>query len=126
MNSGKTRVLVADDDESAQRIFGFTLSEAGYDVSFASSGEDAFAALKTRSFDVAIVDIRMGGSVSGLIIAARGASNYPRTKIILATGLIGLSRNSAAVSGFPGSYATLFKPVEADHLLSTVEMALTS
>lgn len=125
MNARKINVLVADDNEQLHRVFAFTLSEAGYNVSFASSGEAAYEALKQRTFDVAIVDIKMGDSINGVIIAARGIADYPKTKIILVTGLLGLAKRKSGSSTLPGSHAMLFKPVEPDHLLEVIDQVLT-
>jgi CheY-like chemotaxis protein len=51
------RVLVVDDDPSAQRLMAVLLKEAGFSVVAASRASEAIAAYKTAKFDLAVIDI---------------------------------------------------------------------
>jgi DNA-binding response OmpR family regulator len=53
------RVLVADDDSDLRALIGFTLSQAGYDVSAAADGESALQAFLRDSPDLVLLDINM-------------------------------------------------------------------
>ena len=118
------KILVADDDLRLLRTYRFALEEAGYDVTAVSSGEAAHAELATKKFDVAVTDIQMGGAISGVSIAGKGVIDYPNTKIIVITGMVGLSDSAVGRAGLPGAHATLFKPVEPSSLIEEVETAL--
>lgn len=118
------KVLIAEDDSRLLRAYEFALSDAGYDVTAVTSGEAAHAALVSKQFDVAITDIQMGGTISGVLIAGKGVIDYPNTKIIVVTGMIGLAGSAVGRAGLPGAHATLFKPVEAETLLREIETVL--
>ena len=118
------KILIADDDLRLLRAYKFALEEAGYDVTAVSSGEAAHAELVANKFDVAITDIQMGGSISGVSIAGKGVIDYPDTKIIVITGMVGLSDSAVGRAGLPGAHATFFKPVEPSALIEAVETAL--
>ncbi len=55
------RVLVVDDDESLRLLYSRELSEEGYDVTVASSGEEALDLVRRERPDVVVLDIRMEG-----------------------------------------------------------------
>lgn len=55
------RVLVIDDDEDIHALLGARLESRGYDVVFASSGEEGIAKLKELNPDVVFLDIAMSG-----------------------------------------------------------------
>ncbi len=78
--------MVVDDDPMMQRAIGRLLT-ARYDVQSFSSGEEALAAFKKESFDVAIVDVRMPG-MDGFELTHHIRELAPRTEVILVTGSI--------------------------------------
>lgn len=53
------RVLVADDDGDLRALIGFTLTQAGYDVSAVGDGESALQAFQRDSPDLVLLDINM-------------------------------------------------------------------
>ncbi len=56
---GDTLVLVADDDDVSRKVCKALIARLGYRVEAFASGRDALAALRTRPFDVAVLDIHM-------------------------------------------------------------------
>jgi len=126
MKSAAKKILIADDDLSLLRQFDYILSEAGYDVTAVSDGETAYDALTTQAFDLVVTDIQMGGPVGGVTIAGRSVTSYPRTKVIVVTGMVGLAESAVGQEGFPGSHMTLFKPVSEKKLLASVAAALNT
>ena len=124
MEKNDIKVLIAEDEARLLRAYKFALTEAGYDVTAVTSGEAAHAALVTKQFDVAITDIQMSGKISGVSIAGKGVIDYPQTKIIVVTGMTGLTGSAVGRAGLPGAHATLFKPVEPDALVKEVEIVL--
>ena len=54
-------ILVVDDEEIMREILDSLLGREGCQITLASSGEEAVEIAKTRTFDVAIVDIMMPG-----------------------------------------------------------------
>src|SRR5579872_2024437 len=80
------KILVVDDDPEVREIVAETLTEYGYRVLQASSGEEALPMLRHRSdINMIITDVRMDG-MSGLELAARAREQDDRLKVILISG----------------------------------------
>jgi putative nucleotidyltransferase with HDIG domain len=60
-SNAPVRTLVVDDDVEVKEVFTAILSAEGYEVSGASSAEEALELLALQSFDVMLADIRMPG-----------------------------------------------------------------
>jgi len=99
----KLQVLVIDDDAVVGRSFDRVLSEKGYQVSTALSGEEALETIRETDFDVVFTDIKMPG-MDGLEVAERIKARCPWTPVVVITGY-GTEENEAqasvlGVSGF--------------------------
>lgn len=84
MNARK-QVLVIDDDAVVGRSFDRVLSEKGYDVSTALSGEEALQTMEHSEFDLVFTDIKMPG-IDGLEVTERIKSRCPWTPVVVITG----------------------------------------
>lgn len=84
--SGTPKILVVDDDPDVREILAETLTEFGYRVVQASSGEEALPLLAQRQ-DIAllITDVRMPG-MSGLELAGMAQIRDPRLRVIVMSG----------------------------------------
>lgn len=78
------RVLVLDDEPLVRESLGQYLSDEGFAVETASGIDEALISLRSRSPDVAIVDLRLGGS-SGESFILRARALLPRLRVILHT-----------------------------------------
>ena len=101
--STKLQVLVIDDDAVVGRSFDRVLSEKGYEVSTALSGEEALDTIENTEFDVVFTDIKMPG-MDGLEVTERIKARCPWTPVVVITGY-GTVENEArasvlGVSGF--------------------------
>ncbi len=99
----KLQVLVIDDDAVVGRSFDRVLSDKGYQVSTALSGEEAMETIRETDFDVVFTDIKMPG-MDGLEVAERIKARCPWTPVVVITGY-GTPDNEAqasvlGVSGF--------------------------
>jgi putative two-component system response regulator len=74
---GKGRILVVDDESTMRRLLEKLLRMEGYDVSLASSGEQALADLFKHGADTVLLDMRMPG-MTGLEVC-RQIRSHPRT-----------------------------------------------
>jgi len=81
----KLQVLVIDDDAVVGRSFDRVLSEKGYEVSTAHSGEEAMETLENSNFDVVFTDIKMPG-MDGLEVTERIKAKCPWTPVVVITG----------------------------------------
>jgi len=95
MNS-KLQVLVIDDDAVVGRSFDRVLSDKGYEVSTASSGEEAMDTIGETEFDVVFTDIKMPG-MDGLEVTERIKARCPWTPVVVITGY-GTDENEAKAS----------------------------
>ena len=99
----KPQVLVIDDDAVVGRSFDRVLSEKGYEVSTALTGEEALKDMESTDYDVVFTDITMPG-MDGIEVAERIKAKCPWTPVVVITGY-GTDENEArasvlGVSGF--------------------------
>jgi len=81
-------VLLVEDELLVRELAFEDLSDAGFDVTAATDGDDALRHLNEgRRFDLLFTDIRMPGSVDGWQLAERAKEMIPDLKVIYATGL---------------------------------------
>jgi len=83
--NAKLQVLVIDDDAVVGRSFDRVLTEKGYDVSTALSGEEAMDTMDNTNFDVVFTDIKMPG-MDGLEVTERIKARCPWTPVVVITG----------------------------------------
>ena len=81
------KVLLVDDEPGIVRSVGRYLSSLGYDVTSATSGEEAITALRHGSFDAVVSDLRMPG-LSGEDLYALVQSEFPKLarRVVFASG----------------------------------------
>ncbi len=92
----KLQVLVIDDDAVVGRSFDRVLSEKGYEVSTALSGEEALDTMNNTDFDLVFTDIKMPG-MDGLEVTERIKARCPWTPVVVITGY-GTQDNEAKAS----------------------------
>jgi two-component system, NtrC family, response regulator AtoC len=84
------RVLVVDDLPDWRSTLRGLLGDAGYKVETAESLSGAIRLLELRSFDLALIDMRLDetdeDNTSGLDLAEEIRHHWPLTKIITITG----------------------------------------
>jgi len=96
MSTNRLQVLVIDDDAVVGRSFDRVLSEKGYEVSTALSGEEALETINETNFDVVFTDIKMPG-MDGLEVTERIKARCPWTPVVVITGY-GTDDNEAKAS----------------------------
>lgn len=85
MSHGK--LLFVEDDVLVREAVRPALEAAGFTVTVATSGDEAMRLLQEGSqFDLAFSDVVMPGSVSGIDLAQSLRKDFPRMRIVLATG----------------------------------------
>jgi len=62
------RILVVDDEEDIAELIRYNLTAEGYRVSCAGSGEDAIRLIRTKPFDLVVLDLMLPG-ISGIKVA---------------------------------------------------------
>ena len=70
MGSGRGRLLVVDDEATARRALATLLTDDGFVVETAASGEEALEKLSQSPPDVLLTDVRMPG-IDGIELLIR-------------------------------------------------------
>lgn len=78
------RMLIVDDKANMRTMLESAFAEHRYDVTTASSGEDAIAYLSESAFNVVISDFNMPGK-SGIDVLRAAKSHSPETEVIIVT-----------------------------------------
>ena len=55
------RILVIDDEDAIRKCFELALEDSGYEVDTASSGMEGIEMLKSQSYDLVFLDLKMPG-----------------------------------------------------------------
>ena len=116
------RVLVADDEPVSRTVVGAMLKKAGYDVSFANDGNQAWQILKAPNPPpIALLDWEMPGLAGPEVVERiRAHDGQAPTYVILLT-----SRDSSAdiVTGLKaGANDYVTKPANEDELVARVNV----
>jgi DNA-binding NtrC family response regulator len=106
-------ILVVDDDQATRLSLSYALTDAGHRVCEAEDGEQALARLAERSFDVALVDVRLP-KVDGLAVFRRVRQRSPSTSVILMTAFATVT--DAVASLREGAYDYVTKPFDPEEL----------
>jgi DNA-binding response OmpR family regulator len=108
--------LIVDDDPSVCGVFGRLLTKMGYTVQTLDNGEAALELVRSKTFDLCLVDKQLPG-VGGISVARGIRSNTPDAVIIFITGHATASSADELV-GIADEYLT--KPFDLDTLRETV------
>jgi len=117
----KPQVLVIDDDAVVGRSFDRVLSNKGYDVSTALTGEEGLKDIESAKYDVVFTDIRMPG-MDGLEVVERIKAKCPWTPVVVITGY-GTEANEAKASVL-GVNGFVHKPLTPEIIESITLKAL--
>ena len=118
---GTPQLLLVDDDARLRGSFRLLLAQPGRDIAEAASGEEALATLKTRNFDLVLLDIGLPG-VSGLDVLRWLAENRPNTGVMMISGQRELEAAVRALRH--GALDFVRKPDDLDFLPERVEQSL--
>jgi two-component system nitrogen regulation response regulator GlnG len=114
-------ILVADDEESIRWVLERACTQGGHEVVSVASGGEALAALRDRSFDVALVDIKMP-DLSGLDVLSRAREGGVDTLFIIMTAQNTMANAIEATKR--GAYDYLTKPFDLDQVAVLIGRAL--
>jgi len=113
------RILLVEDDEGVRNFVHRSLHKMGYNVTIATSGDEAVKELSVNAnYDLVLTDIIMPGSVSGLDLYSRINADYPEIKVLCMTGY------SEKVNDVLSDTHLLRKPFQRDQLASKLEELL--
>ncbi len=119
--NAKGKILIVDDDTASLSSLGEAMTRDGYDVSLASSGEEALRLDEKNEFDVVITDLRMQG-IDGLRVVRTIKNSHPETVLIVMTGFASMETVVDAISA--GAYDYISKPFRLDQMRLKVQQSM--
>ena len=117
----RQQVLVVENEQIVALDLEMCLETMGYDVSFATTGEDAALAVDQIKPDLVLMDIRLDGSIDG-IEAARRIRRGNDTPLVFLTAYADHQTIERAAKVDPAGY--IVKPFNERELAATIHLAL--
>ncbi len=114
-------ILLVDDEKVIRKSFGADLSDGGYTVSTAESGEAALEKLKNGHYDLVVTDLMMEG-INGLQVLEKVKEVDADIGVIILTGFGDLTSAIAALRLGADDY--LLKPCKTEELLIRIARCL--
>lgn len=114
-------VLVVDDDINLVKVVEYNLTEEGYKVLTASSGEQGLEILLENHVDLVLTDIRMPG-MDGMEFLRRIQAQWPNMQVILVTAFAAIDSAVEAIKA--GAVDYIGKPFNKDDLKYKAKKAL--
>jgi NtrC-family two-component system response regulator AlgB len=103
----RLRVLVVDDEPGIRRTLAIALEAEGHDVTAVGNPADALAEAAARSFDLTLLDLRLG-TASGMDLIPRLLTESPWMKVVVITAHATV--DSAVEAMKRGAFDYLAKP----------------
>lgn len=119
--SDSLRILIADDDPVSRELARHVLQNAGHLVSCVSDGMQAVTLVKSKPFDLLLMDLQMpgmGGLAATRLIRQRNKSDQPLLIMALSAS-VGDTRRCLQA----GMDDCLLKPLNADSVACAIERA---
>lgn len=126
----RKKVLIVDDDPDFVEGIKAILEGADYDTDVAYNPKDGFQALKSRAYDLLLLDIMMGRGAEGIMLARkiRKDPDLEQLPVLIITGIreqiAFLFPGRGVHPGFVPVDDLVEKPVEPEFLLEKVHSLL--
>ena len=114
---GKARILAVDDQRYFRELIEGLLSDAGYDVQTAASGEEALQRLERDDFEIVLTDLVMPG-MDGSELVRRIRERLPQQDVVLVTGVVDVKTAVEAMK--QGATDYILKPFDREALVESV------
>jgi DNA-binding NtrC family response regulator len=115
------RLLVIEDDEVLRQLLIDVLSEQGYRVEAAETGEEGLNAMERDVFDVILLDINLPG-MDGMDVLRLAPARQPDAQVVMMTAFGTVDTAVEAMK--QGAFDYINKPFSTDELLLTIRRAL--
>jgi DNA-binding NtrC family response regulator len=121
MSDRAPHLLLVEDERPLREAWAAQLTDAGFQVSEAGSGEEALERLAAFAFDIVITDLRLPGA-SGVTVLDAARERYPDIIVVVVTGY-GTVRDAVDTIK-RGAADFITKPFQFDALLHVLHGAL--
>jgi DNA-binding NtrC family response regulator len=109
------QMLLVDDEDDFRTTLANRLKLRKIDVTDAASGDEAIELVKQKSFDVAVIDVKMPG-IDGIETLKQVKKIQPAMEIVMLTGHASIESGMEAMK--LGAYDYVMKPCDIDELLT--------
>lgn len=116
----KVNILVAEDEADLREILKVTLEQEGYRAILASDGDEAIKKIEEKSFQMALIDMKMPG-VNGKELVSKIKQINPRVPIVIVTGSPDFKEEMSLKKQ---TYEYIYKPFKLNELVKIIERAL--
>lgn len=123
VSSQAKRILCVDDSKDDCDLYGFILSQAGFDVESTQSLSDALQLIDSNQFDLYLFDISILGGTGFELLEKVQALDSSIPVIICSADARDSIRERAIQAG---AQAFLSKPIDVDFLVKMIAKLLTS
>jgi DNA-binding NtrC family response regulator len=120
-SEGIPHLLLVDDEPALRALMAERLSERGFEVAEADSGEKALEYLEQFAFDILITDLRLPG-IDGTQVIQAARERYPGIVAIVITGYGTVKDAVDAIKRCASDFVA--KPFQFDELVHVLEKAL--
>src|SRR6266699_2324036 len=121
MTDSVKHLLLVEDEAPLRQAIAEQLSDRGYQVEQADSGEEALAKLADFAFDFILTDLRLPGLPGSAVVEA-AVGRYPDIIAIVVTGYGTVKDAVEAIKR--GAWDFVSKPFQIDELLHVLDSAL--
>lgn len=116
-------IIVVDDEEIVRESLKEWLLDDGYNVDTAEDGPTALKMMKEKSYDIAIIDLKMP-KMDGLEVMERMKEISPETKVIMITAYATVHTAVQAIK--MGAYDYLVKPCNPEEISLLIQRLIES
>ncbi len=121
MSAPRAHILLVDDESALRELTAERLTELGFEVAQASTGDEALGLLEEFAFDVVITDLRMPGT-DGLSVLDAAVQRYPGIIVLVVTGYGTVKDAVGAIKR--GATDFIAKPFQFEELKHVLHKAL--
>ena len=118
----RRRILVVEDDELFREAVSDTLRES-YDIRLSESGAEALGALAKYKPDLVLLDINLP-DINGIDVLSQIKTRHPAVPVIMITAYDSIPQVVESIK--KGAFNYLTKPINAKHLILSIEQAIES
>jgi len=111
--TGKTRILVVDDEAAIRESLKDWLMEDGYEVGLAVNGLDAVSSVEEQNWDIILLDLKMP-EMDGIEAMEKIKAVSPDSEIIMMTAFATIDTAVKAIK--MGAFDYLVKPFDPDEI----------
>ncbi len=111
------KILIVDDDTYILSSFSKVLTQRGFEVTTAETGQKALEKLKECSFDVALIDVCLP-DMEGTDLLEKAKKEMEKTIKIILTGHPSVKTSEKAT--FEGADTYITKPIKMEQLISVI------